>query len=228
MCIAEALAMPGKPLEGFARVVAAGAASQSGDPEKALEHLDQAGAAFGGRPVIGSVDLDITRGLLQIQLGRVEEALKTLGAIKPVAASPNSYLLSTLALAQAASGSVKQAQTTARQVLDDGRGTYLDERTAMLVLALSDASQGATAEAQKMFNLAILAVDSTESRMSQAVVRLARAMAEEFLELDTAKKSRIESDDMLAALEVEPVGWELAFGLVLRSGNSFAVSANSR
>ena len=89
-------------------------------------------------------------------------------------------------------------------------------------------AKGATAEAQKMFNLAILAVDSTESRMSQAVVRLARAMAEEFLELDTAKKSRIESDDMLAALEVEPVGWELAFGLVLRSGNSFAVSANSR
>lgn len=228
MCIAEALAMPGKPLEGFARVVAAGAASQSGDPDKALEHLDQAGAAFGGRPVIGSVDLDITRGLLQIQLGRVEEALKTLGAIKPVAASPNSYLLSTLALAQAASGSVKQAQTTARQVLDDGRGTYLDERTAMLVLALSDASQGATAEAQKMFNLVISAVDSTESRMSQAVVRLARAMAEEFLELDTAKKSRVESDEMLAALEVEPIGWELAFGLVLRSGNSFAVSANSR
>lgn len=216
-CQRRALSMPGKPLESFARLVTAGGAVQVGDPEAALDLLDQVAGAFDDRRVIGSVDLEVTCGLAMLQLGMVDRALTQLRAVKRIDEVPATYLDSSLSLALAAAGELDEAVERVDAVLTDHRATYLDRRTAMLAAGLVAVQQGDVMMADALFGKALEAVDATESRMSQAVARLAQAIGHETLETAAAVELRVSAERSLEELGVHPRGWERAFRLAAGS-----------
>jgi tetratricopeptide (TPR) repeat protein len=121
------------------------------------------------------------------------------------------YLDSVLALAHCSVGNVEEAATHATRVLGDSRATYLDRRTASLALALSYARRGERVEMEQAFSDALAAVDATESRLSQALARLARAVAYEAIGDSQADAYHLEAGSLLADIGVEPDGWEDAF-----------------
>jgi len=227
-CLRWALAMPGRPLEPFARLVSAGGAVQVGNPQAALDQIAEVGSHYDDQRVIGSIDLDVTRGLALLQLGKVDEALEHLAEIPDNAGVPSTYLDSTYGLALAAAGRPDEAIARVQTVFDDSRATYLDARTARLAAALAEVRRGDVAGADAWFGEAIGSVDATESRTSQAVVRLAQAIGHETLGTAAAVEMRVDAERALADLGVHPTGWDTAFRLAAGSSGSVPEAAGSR
>ena len=149
-CFQRASDMPGRPLEGFARAVRAGAAVQMGHPETVTDDLVRAGwdrtsgrdshsGASQPEPtkraertaVIGLLDLEVSLGLALLQLGRPEDAITALEAVSSDDL-PSTYLHSSLAIAYAAVGRTIDALEQSRFAMASGTGTYLDVRTALV------------------------------------------------------------------------------------------------
>lgn len=210
-CLAKAEAGVVVQLRTFARLVHAGAAVQLGDPVAALAHLNKVEARPDGRRVIGSVDLEVTAALATLQQGDAVAALRALESVDSEDAEVRWYLDSVLALAHCSVGNVEEAATHATRVLGASRATYLDRRTASLALALSYARRGERVEMEQAFSDALAAVDATESRLSQALARLARAVAYEVIGDSQADAYHLEAGSLLADIGVEPDGWEDAF-----------------
>jgi len=227
-CLRRALAMPGRPLEPFARLVSAGGAVQTGDPQAALDQITEVGTHFEDQRVIGSVDLEVTRGLALLQLGRVEEALQRLSEVPEMDGVPSTYLHSTLALALAAAGRPGEVIAHVDDVFADSRATYLDTRTAHVAAALAEVRRGDVEAADRWFADAIATVDASESRMSQAVVRLARAIGHEALGTPAAVELRVDAERALEDLGVHPTGWDTAFRLAAGFSGSVPEAAGSR
>lgn len=212
-CLELALAAPGQPQVTFARLVSAGGAIQSGRPGDALEQLARVGEIDTSRRIIGSTDLEVTSALAALQLGRVDEAIERLDDAPIDPNGPNTYRDSSLALASAAAGDIAVALECADRVLDDGRATYLDRRTAYLARCLTHARTGDLAAMESGFVEALAMADATESAMSKGLVRLARAVAYEELDDHGAAAYRLEAEAALAGLGGWPRGWERAFRL---------------
>ncbi len=212
-CLRRALDMPGRPLESFARLVAAGGAVQFGDPTAALRHIAQVPDAVDDRRMIGSIDLEVTRGLAMLQQGDVDGAVEVLERVGRAEGVPSTYLDSSLALALVAADRVEEAVAFASAVGGDERATYLDRRTASLAAALAAVRSGDGVRADQCFEEAISHIDSTESRMSQAVVRLAQAIGHETLGSRAAPELRADAERALDDLGMHPEGWERAFRL---------------
>ncbi|MFT5531193.1 MAG: class 3 adenylate cyclase/tetratricopeptide (TPR) repeat protein [Candidatus Poriferisodalaceae bacterium] len=206
----------------FVRLVNAGAAVQIGDPVSALDHLEHLGERDDRRRMIGSVDVEVTRGLALLQLGDVAGALDVLLGVELGDLGVRAYLDSVLSLAFACNNDIAEAIAHSDSVLSEGRSTYLDRRTAGLARALSYARSGNRAAMEQAFRDALMGVDATESVMSQAVVRLARAVAYETMGDVNADAYRLEASSLLADMGVEVPGWERAFRIAsgdIRSAN---------
>ncbi len=216
-CRRRADQMRGRPLAAFARLVAAGGAVQVGEPDVALEHLAATDPGYGERAMIGSVDLRVTRGLATLQRGEVAAALAMLKELESDAAAQGTYLDSTLAMCLVAADRLDEAESHAGRVLADGRATYLDRRTAMLAAAFAAVRRGVPVEAAERFGRATAAVDATESRTSQAIVRLAEAVGYEVLGHPDARARAAAAREALTSLDLDPVGWERAFRLAAGS-----------
>ena len=230
-CFQHASDMPGRPLEGFARAVRAGAAVQMGHPETAMDDLLRAGwdrttgrdafAAAGPdettdrterTAVIGLLDLEVSVGLALLQLGRPEDAITALEAVSSDDL-PSTYLHSSLAIAYAAVGRTIDALEQSRFAMASGTGTYLDVRTALVARALAYARDADRPAMESAFEQALVLIDATDSRLSQAVVRLARAIGHETFEAPDTDALRSEAEVAMAQLGARPSGWETAFRL---------------
>ena len=136
-----------------------------------LDHLPSADV------VVGDTERTTSLGLHRLQRGDVGGAVEVLSALaerlRP-AIDPN--LSSALALAYVAAGSLEAALAEAEAVTSQERATYLDRITAGIARALALSRQAEPA-ATAAFDQVRAAADATEDRLSQALVRLARATA---------------------------------------------------
>lgn len=174
--------------------------------------------AGGSQTMIGTLDLEVSLGMAQLQLGNPEEAVAALEAVweheQQAATRPMSlYLTSSLALAYVAAGRVEDALERARVALATGTGTYLDVRTALLARAFAFCRQGDRAAMEAAFAQALVNIDGTDSRLSQAIVRLAHAIGAEACESPEVTSLHTEAEAALTALGARPTGWERAFRL---------------
>lgn len=224
-CLQRASDMPGRPLEGFARAVRAGAAAQMGQPEMVTEDLAragwepsesprqrEAGVSPGEAAVIGQRDLDVSLGLALAQLGQAHDAIDALEAV-PTADLPSTYLHSCLAIAYATAGRTVDALEQSRFAMASGTGTYVDVRNALVARALAHARDADLPAMEAAFEQVMILNDATDSRLSQTVVRLARAIGHESFDAPDTAALRSEAEVAIAQLGARPTGWETAFRL---------------
>lgn len=207
-------------------VTAVGQAGVGGQPVGAGASSDSLAKLIAGRrqtaggsqTMIGTLDLEVSLGMAQLQLGQADEAVAALEAVwqheQQAATRPMSlYLASSLALAYAAVGRTEDALEQARVALARGTGTYLDVRTALLARAFAFCRQGDRAAMEAAFAQALVNIDGTDSRLSQAIVRLAHAIGAEACDSPEAASLHTEAEAALTALGARPTGWERAFRL---------------
>lgn len=219
-CLQRANDMPGRPLEGFARAVRAGAAVQMGHPEMVKEDLVRAGEVHAASAdvhgeraaVIGQRDLDVSLGLALAQLGQAQDAIAVLEAV-PTADLPSTYLHSCLAIAYATAGRTVDALEQSRFAMASGTGTYVDVRNALVARALAHARDADLPAMESAFDQVMNLTDATDSRLSQTVVRLARAIGHESFDAPDTAALRSEAEVAIAQLGARPSGWETAFRL---------------
>ncbi|HEC10085.1 MAG TPA: tetratricopeptide repeat protein, partial [Acidimicrobiales bacterium] len=210
-CMEAATEIPGEPLKAFSHMVAGATAVQSGDPETSLAMLDRSQADREpdlDMRILGSMDRWVTRSMAYLQLGRVADARAVLAAIEeggPEKKGP--YFQTVSAMVELLEGDTAAAMARATGTLDTGRATYLDRRTALLVIALSHTRNGDEEQAITAFDAALAAVDSTDSRLSQTLVRIARAIAYRALDRPDADAREAEAEAASDALGVGVEGW---------------------
>jgi class 3 adenylate cyclase/tetratricopeptide (TPR) repeat protein len=159
--------------------VAAAAAVAVGDPERALRAVALVSLDGLDPSVVGESDRLVALGLALAQMGRVEDALVHLEhAVSPgPEEAPSGYALSALACAQALVGDRAEVEKLHAEVVGADRATYSDKVVALLACGSSRLGAGEVDAANEAFDLAEAIADGTDDRISQAVVRLARAAA---------------------------------------------------
>ncbi|MCJ7670437.1 MAG: tetratricopeptide repeat protein, partial [Acidimicrobiia bacterium] len=176
---------------------------QLGAPEALAEALhlraSEAGAGFAS-------ELQRTLGLALLQAGRVPESIAQLEVVAaPASAGPADR--AALALGYAAAGRTDDVHALAA---GDREGTYLDR----LQLGLADAFallRDGDAQAPAAFDALLSEIDATESRLDQAIVRLARSIAWRTLGRDDTAAAEREANARLASLGIEASGWVTVF-----------------
>jgi tetratricopeptide (TPR) repeat protein len=216
--IALAGRLPGGTLDGFAQLVAAGSAVQQGDGARALAVLEAVSEAplpaDEATAMLGVLDREVSRGLALLQTGSFDEAMKLLEGISPgitADSGPLAYLHSTLALALAVHGRDDEALALVETVLSGEECTYLDRRAANIAEGLIHARRGDAEAVEVVFDRAIAEIDATDSRMSQAVVRLAHGVALEALGSPEAADVRQDAEGRFADLDLDMRGWATVF-----------------
>ncbi|MCP3938672.1 MAG: AAA family ATPase [Actinomycetia bacterium] len=205
---------PGAPQVDFCHMVAGAALAQLGLAERSKEELDLVDDDPEGPIILGSIDRMVTRAVVELQLGRAGEASAILRVLDD-AGPRGPYHECIHALAAVCNGDTREAIESADAVRASTRATYLDHRSANLARALAFARDGATDRVVEAFDEAVVIIDATESRLSQAVVRLGRAIAYETLGHADASEARAEADSHMDALGVALTGWENLFHLAL-------------
>jgi hypothetical protein len=156
----------------------------------------------------------VSRALALLQTGCFDEAVKLLEGISPgvtTDSGPLAYLRSTLALALAVHGRDDEALALADAVLSGEEGTYLDRRAANIAEGLIHARRGDADAVAAVFDRAIAEIDATDSRMSQAVVRLAHGVALEALGSPDGTAVRQDAEGRFADLDLDSRGWATVF-----------------
>lgn len=201
---------------GDARAALAAADGARGPAdETGRDTRGDAGSDAAGVPT----ELLAAKALALLQSERIGEALSCLERVLDpahVSTGPGdegarTYALAVAALAHAAAGDPDASIAAGREVPLRERGTYLDETYADVGTALAHARGGDAPVAGEILERAVRRVDATEDRLSQAVVRLARARALETLGDDDAGAALGEARERFAALGIDPYGWEAAF-----------------
>lgn len=207
----------------FVRLVEAGQSVQVGDARRAVSLLEVVQSAPTDPRTLGTIDRTITHALAMLQLGDVESAREIASSAKD-ADVDGTYLASTMALIEVTRGDVPAARRLAAEVIASPKATYLDRRSALLAVALGhardgdlDATVGAFAEAVKM-------IDETESRLSQAVVRLARSIAFRAVGHPEAARYEERVTRTLESLESDLAGWRVLFHAAVEPRSSVPAS----
>lgn len=151
-------------------------------------------------------ELQRTLGLALLQAGRIPEALVELEP-NAEAASAGPADRAALALAYAAAGRTREVRALAA---GGSEGTYLDRLQLDLAHAFALLHDG-DAQAAAAFDTILSGVDTTEARLDQAIVRLARAHAWKALGRDDAAAAEHEARSRLASLGIEAPGWATIF-----------------
>jgi class 3 adenylate cyclase/tetratricopeptide (TPR) repeat protein len=160
------------------------------------------------------VEVRMMLGLALLQAGRTDEALVELegsrAQVIDLDTGPGAAARSALALALAAAGESERARELAQQ--GAGKGTYLDQQGcaiggAFALLQLGDPG------AVDAFDALLAAVDETDARLDQAIVRLARARAWAVLGRDDAEAVESDAQCSTASLGRDLAGWDRVFTL---------------
>jgi class 3 adenylate cyclase/tetratricopeptide (TPR) repeat protein len=193
----------------FSRLAAALSAIAVGRPERAMEVLAH-DETVPGDGSYGATDLLVARGTALVQLGRVGEAVDLLAAVASFA--PRSEVLAALALAYAADGRTADARRAAAEVYAQDR-SYLDRVLAGIAEAAAAARDGDAAAATSAIDRATRTVETTQDRLSAAVVARARARVLEVLGDPFAAGAQADAADRFTALGIDAPGWDRAIRL---------------
>jgi class 3 adenylate cyclase/tetratricopeptide (TPR) repeat protein len=187
--------------------VAASAATQVGDPARALRVLAPFDASGRGEVGVGVTERVVAEGLALLQRGSVDEALAVL---MPAAADRDdgrsSFAGSALALALAAEGRRAEVEALEAEIGESQRASYLDRATTRLAVQLVRAREGDESAVEGFTDL-VAQLDATDDRVGQAVMRLAESIALEWLGLPAASMARDAADLRLDQLGIEAEGW---------------------
>jgi hypothetical protein len=154
-----------------------------------------------------SRELHRTLGLALLQAGRIPEAIAELEEIQASdSAGPADAAALALAYAAAHRPDDVLAIGTTGFV-----GTYLDHLQLDLARSFALVQQGAPTAAAS-FDTVLAGIDASESRLDQAVVRLARAHAWRALGREDTGAAEHEANARLASLGIEASGWGRVFG----------------
>jgi hypothetical protein len=166
--------------------------------------------------VVGDTERTTSVGLHRLQAGDVPGAVATLEAraarLEPEV-DPN--LHSALALAHVAAGEVDRALAEADAVDAHERASYLDRLTAGIARALALSRRADVAASTAAFDQVRAAADTTEDRLSQALVRLAEATAATARADADAPERLAEAERRLADLGISETAWRQAFALAV-------------
>jgi len=203
---------PGRSLVGFSRLVSGATAMQQGRPDVAISYLSEGTEDLSDLQIIGSMDREVTLLLAHLQAGDAVAAAKVLASIDPSElASPPTYLDSARALTEVTVGNVAAGMDAADAVLVTDRATYLDRRSALVARGLGHARLGDEEATRVAFAEAIEMIDGTDSRLSQAVTRLAEAIALEAIGTSDAVEKRRDVELQLETLGLTATGWHTLF-----------------
>jgi hypothetical protein len=201
-------------VEGIASVVRAQLQVHIGDHE-ALASALHLGAGVSARAFTINAELQMLLGLALLQAGRADEAVAELeGARERVIdadAGLGAALRAALALALVACGDAPRAADLAAD--GEGKGTYLDQQECRIAGAFA-ALQSGDPGAADLFDAAVAAMDDTESRLDQAIARLARSHAWTALGRDDTDGGARKT---LAVLGRDLDGWDRMFQLAART-----------
>jgi tetratricopeptide (TPR) repeat protein len=170
----------------------------------------------GGELIVGDTERTTSVGLHRLQSGDVDGAVAVLSALQQrllPTIDPN--LHSALALAHAASGAIDDALAEADAVDGHERSSYLDRITAGIARGLALARHGDAAAATSAFDQVTAAADSTEDRVSQALVRLADATAASARGEADAATRMADAEGRLAEIGLTESGWRQAYTLAM-------------
>ncbi|MFV1991893.1 MAG: hypothetical protein ACC652_14265, partial [Acidimicrobiales bacterium] len=208
--------MPGHSMLGLAYMVAIGAAVQSGDSEWAAQLMDEVPEGTVSEAI--EADRSVALAMAKLQMGELD-SLDELAALVSVGSDPTakSNLRSCLALMYAVRGDSEKALLEAEIVISSDKATYLDRRTSYLAKGLAQARSGNVEGARATFDEAIILLDSTQSLMSQAVIRLAQATAMQHLGTEDSDALRSEAERRLFSLNVDAQGWRQVFNTAVGS-----------
>jgi hypothetical protein len=197
---------------GFFGQLRAQALVHLGDPE-ALPAALHLGIDEGSGPE-ALVSNRLALGLALTQAGRVAEAQAELEAARaigvPGQAGSANAVSAAAALVFAAAGRADDA----RQLADDGAGagTYLDQLEHGMAGAFARLRLGEP-DAADAFDAVVAASDATESRLDQAITRLARAHAWRALARSDADAAERDARARLENLGIGAPGWDRLFSL---------------
>ena len=191
----------------FPRVATAVGAVAVGDPEQALAALQDEPA--GGDVRFGRSELVVARATALLQLGRVDEALAELS---PAADDPRPEVAAALALASAVAGRTGDARRFAAAV-HAADASYAHRITAGLAEALAATREGDAPAAVAALDSATRLIETTQDRLTGAVVALARARVLGALDDPFAGGAEAEARRRLDELGIRAEGWDRLFCL---------------
>jgi tetratricopeptide (TPR) repeat protein len=201
----EATGMAGLPLDALRAQVLV----HVGDPEALPAALHLRGAEGISEQIIAN-DTIRTLGLAMLQAGRADEALAQMEHLEG-SRGPSEYAdAAALALALAANRQGDQIVEPAPDKI--AAGTYLDRLQLCLGLAFAKLQSGSP-DAADAFDAVVADADGTESRLDQAIVRLARASAWRALGRDDADDAAQDAEMRLEAVGTTAPGWARLFAM---------------
>ena len=162
-------------------------------------------------------DAHLSLGLALLQAGRVDEALAELRTARQLVETdetgPGVAASAGFALGAVVAGQIDDARALADAAV--GRGTYLDQIQHALAGAFARLRAGDT-DTIRAFNNVVAVSDATESRLDQAVTRLARAHAWRTLGRADADEATADAQTRLDAIGITADGWDRFFSLAAR------------
>ena len=239
--LGRALVLAGRVDEGIAMVSAIGEATsergtarenlvatmaglsalvQVGDVDRGEALLAQVpdliGADADSELIVGDAERVTALGLYRLQTGDARGALAVLSRLaERLRPNIDPNLSSAYALALAANDRVDEAISEADAVDDQLRASYMDRIVAGMARGLALARRGDKNESAAEFQQLLTTVDGMEDRVSQALVRLADAVAARARGDDDAGERASTADKRLDDLGLAGTGWRQAYSLAL-------------
>jgi class 3 adenylate cyclase/tetratricopeptide (TPR) repeat protein len=164
---------------------------------------------------VARTELAVVIGLHRLQAGDAAGAVALLEAVEAQHDGMDPNLRSATALAHAAAGALDRAMAEADEVDAAPRATYLDRLTAGMARTLALTRRGEGPAALASGDQLRAAADATEDRVSQALSRLALALAAGALGAAEADDVAADAEARLLELGLDGTGWRTAFGLGL-------------
>jgi len=201
-------ATEGDPRFEILRVTLAASAAAIGDTTEARRHF---GEIFGFDPdLIGESDRAVATALSHLQLGDPAEAMKLLELMPDNDNGLGStWGWATIALAATALGLDNSEYIDAVEF--SPRSTYLDRVLARCAVACSAARSGDESGLRVALKRAIEIVPPGGDRVSRLVIALAEAECLGAVGSAEAHGSLQRSDELAAAVGIDPTGWRTAF-----------------
>ena len=203
-----------------ATMIGLSATVQVGDlsrTEDLLAHVPDVDAEGTGEVfIVGDSERVTALGLHRLQAGDAAGAAAVLGELADrLAPEIDPNLTSALALAYVASGRLEDAIERAEAVEQHQRASYMDRLVAGTARGLALTRLGDQSAAAAAFERVRSAADGTEDLISQALVRLAAAIAATARGGADAAERSSEADRRLAELGMSETGWRQAYLLAL-------------
>jgi tetratricopeptide (TPR) repeat protein len=163
-------------------------------------------------------DYRLAVGLAQLQAGAVDDAIATLlhGLRSASQSGVAPALAASLGLAYVAAGRVDEALALHDEKVEAAI-TYLDRIQFAMLRAFAFTRQGNPEEARVAVDEAVATADATQSRLEQAVTRLALVFVLEQIGARDAASAHDDAEQRLHEVGIDAVGWRRLFALLARS-----------